>query len=266
MNTKYALVNNIRTEAEKGLTGVCPFCSSAMIAKCGNIRMKHWAHKSLTHCDSWFERETEWHRQWKNHFDASWQEFIFKNKTSGEKHIADVHTEHGLVIEFQHSPIDTDEQNQREQFYENMIWVVDGSRLKRDYIRFHDGIKNFQITRVMDLYLLPNPKESFPINWVDRAVPVVIDFKGLETFDNEADLRNYLFCLMPKNNAGQCYLSIISRSLFIENIKAGTLFSKQRHIETQTSVSPALINRPQAQRRASQHVYHRGRVLQKRRL
>jgi len=118
MNTKYALVNNKRTVAEKGLTGICPYCGSAMIAKCGNIRMKHWAHKAISECDSWSEGETEWHRQWKNHFDASWQEFIFKNETSGEKHIADVHTEHGLVIEFQHSPIDAEEQKQREQFYE----------------------------------------------------------------------------------------------------------------------------------------------------
>jgi len=266
MKTKYALVNNIRTEAEKGLAGVCPFCGSDMIAKCGNIRMKHWAHKAISKCDSWSEGETEWHRQWKNHFDASWQEFIFKNKTSGEKHIADVHTEHGLVIEFQHSPIKAEEQKQREQFYENMIWVVDGSRLKRDFERFHAGIKYFRPTRVMDLYLLPDPKESFPINWVNRSVPVVFDFKGLVVFENEADLRNYLFCLMPKNNVGQFYFFIISRSIFIENIKAGTLFSKEQQIETTPLVTTASLNRPQPQSRKSQYVVQRGQFIRKRRL
>lgn len=49
-----------------------------------------------------------------------------------EKHIADIRTNSGLVIEFQHSRIDPQEQVKREIGYGNMIWVVDGARLKKD--------------------------------------------------------------------------------------------------------------------------------------
>ena len=72
----------------------------------------------------------KWHRAWKNHFRPEWQEYIHHDQ-SGEKHIADVRTEHGQIIEFQHSHIDPQERAARERFYGNMIWVVDGMRLTR---------------------------------------------------------------------------------------------------------------------------------------
>lgn len=265
MNTKYALVNNIRTEAEKGLTGVCPFCRTEMIAKCGNIRMKHWAHKAISDCDSWSEGETEWHRQWKNHFDASWQEFIFKNNTSGEKHIADVHTEHGLVIEFQHSPIDAEEQKQREHFYENMIWVVDGSRLKRDYERFLRGSQKFRSTRKQGLFLVVEPTDSFPPNWVKSKVPVVFDFRGLDNSTAANDLKEFLYCLMPKNDDGFTFLHFLTKESFIQNIKDGKWFIKQQSEDTQPSELPATVNRQQSQRRSSNYVVRGGKFIPKRR-
>ncbi len=50
--------------------------------------------------------------------------------------MADVRTDKGLVIEFQHSYINPEERRQRENFYKNMIWIVDGTRLQRDFPRF----------------------------------------------------------------------------------------------------------------------------------
>ena len=91
-----------------------------------------------------WESETEWHRSWKNEFPEEWQEVVLIDETSGERHIADVQTEHGVVIEFQHSHIQRAERISREQFYKNMIWVVDASRLKRDMLRFR---KEFKIKR-----------------------------------------------------------------------------------------------------------------------
>ena len=41
-----------------------------------------------------------------------------------------------MVIEFQHSHIDPLERVSRENFYNNMVWVVDGTRLKRGHQRF----------------------------------------------------------------------------------------------------------------------------------
>ncbi|SHN90340.1 hypothetical protein BHECKSOX_531 [Bathymodiolus heckerae thiotrophic gill symbiont] len=59
---KFALIDGIKKEANKGATGLCQFCSSDLIAKCGDIKIHHWAHKSKRNCDIWRENETEWHR------------------------------------------------------------------------------------------------------------------------------------------------------------------------------------------------------------
>ena len=102
-----------------------------MIAKCGDQRVWHWAHRGVRVCDPWWEPETEWHRAWKNEFPADWQEAIHFAQT-GEKHVADVKTQSGMVIEFQHSFLKTEERMSREAFYRKMVWVVDGRRRKRD--------------------------------------------------------------------------------------------------------------------------------------
>jgi competence protein CoiA len=47
-----------------------------------------------------------------------------------KKHIADVRTIGGWVIEFQHSTLNPDERRSREKFYQRLIWVVDGTKRK----------------------------------------------------------------------------------------------------------------------------------------
>ena len=94
---KYALVDNQKKEAEKGLKGLCPICQQPVIAKCGKFKINHWAHKSLEHCDNWWENETEWHRQWKNTFPVEWQEIVAIDEKTGEKHIADIKTNYDRI-------------------------------------------------------------------------------------------------------------------------------------------------------------------------
>lgn len=48
---KYAFVNNQRVEAQKGMKGICPVCQQPVIAKCGQIKVNHWAHSKSSHCD-----------------------------------------------------------------------------------------------------------------------------------------------------------------------------------------------------------------------
>jgi competence CoiA-like predicted nuclease len=112
---KFALIDKIKTEATKGAKGFCPFCNSELIAKCGERKVNHWAHKGERNCDTWWENETEWHRAWKSNFPNEWQEVILTDETNGEKHIADIRTSNGLVIEFQHSYIDPTERIKRER-------------------------------------------------------------------------------------------------------------------------------------------------------
>lgn len=150
---KFALVGSDRLEPFPGGKGICPnpSCLREMLAKCGKVNVWHWAHKGRIHCDSWWENETEWHRNWKNQFSDQNQEIPATDPANDEVHIADVKTDHGLVIEFQNSPISETEARSREAFYRTMIWIVNAENFKKNIILGH---------------LLPDPKKGFPVDVV----------------------------------------------------------------------------------------------------
>lgn len=125
---RYALVDGIKTEPLEKLKGVCTGCGNPLIAKCGQIVVHHWAHAKNTNCDSWWEPMTQWHIDWQNQFPESWREYVFRDQSTGEFHRADVHTDKGVTLEFQHSFISTVEMQSRNNFYRKIVWVVDGRR------------------------------------------------------------------------------------------------------------------------------------------
>ena len=196
----FAFINNNRVEAQPELKGLCPCCSKPVIAKCGTKKIWHWAHQSKINCDNWWEPETKWHRTWKDNYPADWQEISLLN----EQHIADVHTVHNLVIEFQHSHIEPQERASRELFYKNMVWVVDGIRLKRDYPRFLKGKNNsfentiFYNTENPKIFRVEHIDWCFPSAWLESSVPVIFDFLGDGSMDASEGLRNTLYCLFPQ--------------------------------------------------------------------
>ncbi len=141
---QYALVQDKKLEAFPSGKGTCPICGAAVLAKCGNRIIHHWAHARSQNCDPWWENETTWHREWKDEFPIEWRE-VSHRAPDGEVHRADVKTANGIVIEFQHSSMNDAERVSREQFYGNLIWVIDGRAFK----------KNFAIC-----HRLPNPKSQ----------------------------------------------------------------------------------------------------------
>ena len=224
----FALIENNKIEANPNLKGMCPHCSQSVIAKCGKQRIWHWAHSSKTTCDNWWEPETEWHRTWKKNYPAEWQETSLLDERTGEKHIADVRTTHNLVIEFQHSPINPQERASREKFYKNMVWVVDGTRLKRDYHRFLKG-KNNDFENTI-FYKTDNP-EIFriefdfldwflPTAWLESSVPVIFDYRGDGTMDDTEGIRNKLYCLFPQVGR-YARVAEITRKAFINTTTNG---------------------------------------------
>lgn len=128
---RFALVDGVRLEAHPKLVGDCPACSGPVIARCGEMKVWHWAHRRRQVCDKWWESETEWHRAWKRHFPDDWQEIVHRSD-SGERHISDVKTPSGWVIEFQHSYLAPQERRSRDAFYAKLLWVVDATRRSRD--------------------------------------------------------------------------------------------------------------------------------------
>ncbi|MDO5895734.1 competence protein CoiA [Agrobacterium sp. Azo12] len=180
MKLRYALVDGERQEAQPKLRGSCPNCGMDVVAKCGQFRIWHWSHKQKLECDHWWEPETEWHRKWKGVFPDSWQEVIHY-ADDGERHIADVKTDTGLVIELQHSPISPDERLSREMFYKQMVWVVDGLRYKTDLEAFRSVVEFATILRDDPLYIDPRRKTGIFRRWAPLQTPVFIDF-GDEQF------------------------------------------------------------------------------------
>ncbi len=67
---------------------------------------------------------------WKNCFPEQWQETVHVDGRTGERHIADVKADSGRVVEIQHSPIAAGELQSREDFYGDMIWIVDARDLR----------------------------------------------------------------------------------------------------------------------------------------
>ena len=110
--------------------GNCPICGAVTIAKCGSKIINHWAHFRLKDCDPWWENETQWHRDWKNNFPLECRE-ISHTAPDGEIHRADVKTPTGIIVELQHSPISDKERISREEFYKNLVWVIDGEEFKK---------------------------------------------------------------------------------------------------------------------------------------
>ncbi len=176
---RYALADGSLAEAVPKLKATCQCCSLPVIAKCGRFKIWHWAHKTREHCDQWWEPETIWHRSWKANFPVEWQEIIQEDTVTGERHIADVKTASGLVIEFQHSILKPEELISRENFYEHMVWVVDGCRSDFDATYFKLGLESEPIE-------LHNSIPAFAFNWYGRSKliqawcstkhPVFIDF------------------------------------------------------------------------------------------
>jgi competence protein CoiA len=171
-----ALVENVVREPEPGLKGFCRNCGELMVAKCGQYKLWHWAHKSKMHCDLWWEPETEWHREWKNRFPKEWHEVVLFDSVTNEKHIADVKTRRGLVIEFQHSPIKPDEMKARERFYDNMVWIVDGCRGELDAAHFNLGLGNQIHDRPVAYSHRWYGRGTLFNNWIQATKPVFIDF------------------------------------------------------------------------------------------
>ena len=213
---RFAYVNGIKREAEPKLHGICPVCGEEVIARCPKEKVNHWMHKPNSECDKWWETETVWHRMWKDYFLDELQEVVMYDNETGEKHIADVRTEHGITIEFQHSFIKEEERISREKFYGDLIWVVDGTRLASDLEIFRFGgmhINKYNDDFAYTLY----PEKVFPKNWLTSDVPVFFDFCA-------QNINHNLFCLMPGRVGDKAAIYITSKAKFLAQLKAGKVF------------------------------------------
>ncbi len=253
---RYALENGIKKEATKGAKGMCLCCGAEVIAKCGNIRIAHWAHKNNEECSySMKEPKTQWHLDWQNYFPKKWQEVRCTDEQTGEIHIADIKTTNGLVVEFQHSAITPEERSSREQFHKNMIWVIDGTRLKYDFKRFTKNIENLQPLIISNseipfsLYTINWVDEILPPSWLSATVPLYFDFRPEKIDASESDqqksLRNLIWgffrigkTIFAVSMTHDCFVDYVQREI-IRNIELYDIATTQpKPIIHPATVSP----------------------------
>ena len=191
----FATVNGEKTQAIPKTTGTCPCCERSVFSKCGEVNVWHWAHHKDESCDSWYEPETEWHKNWKLAFGKENCEIVISK--AGKRHIADIQTKGNVIIELQNSPIQKPIIRQRETFYgERMIWIINGISFKENF-----NIYKSHLDEEEEYYrLLVSGRDSigkaqqnsrnkyrFTWNWYRRSWDVVqryvfIDFGGKNLF------------------------------------------------------------------------------------
>jgi competence protein CoiA len=124
--------------AKKGKKGICSGCNERVIAKCGEIKMWHWAHKPDSECSYSTAPETYWHRHWKTLFPSKDVEVVLGSKR------ADIYF-NNLVIELQNSNISVDEIKIREMHYKNMVWLINGEHFDDNFeLREKDNYFTFR--------------------------------------------------------------------------------------------------------------------------
>ena len=216
MKNEFAVVDEERRKAQPG------FCGDEMIAKCGEHNVWHWAHRGPRTCDPWRESQTEWHRAWKNHFPEAWQEIVHQSE-DGERHIADVKTESGVVLEFQHSHLPREERESREMFYKKMVWVVDGLTRVLDRSRFFELLARASIVKAKPLtFSLPLKKCPLLRDWVDSRKPAFFDFgNNSEPGDPLSFPAPVLWRLEPRSPKGEAHLSPVLKTSFLDKYLKG---------------------------------------------
>jgi competence protein CoiA len=182
----HIIITEKKLKPEKGLKSVCLDCGREIIAKCGQVKIHHWAHVRSKDFDPWSEPETKWHKDWKEQFPIEFREIYFTNKQTGEIHRADVHTRQGVTLEFQNSPISTEELKSREAFYPKLIWIVNADKFNINFTRNIPNpespiLKDFSMDGSLHVFYFKNTEFAQKTGDEDRLYGFgCVELKGLE--------------------------------------------------------------------------------------
>ncbi len=214
---KFAIVGtNKHQKPTKGAKGICPLCGETVLAKCGNIKSHYWSHLSDSKC-AYKENKGEWHIDWQNKFPDDWQEVLLVDPSTNEKNIADIQTPTGFVLEFQHSHIKDEEKTARENFYKNMVWVVDGLNWKKIEPFFESKYKTIQESEPKKIKISRYDYETnCSLIWATSAVPVIYDFYNEQDADRQEKWREYLYICFPYRDLVGFYVTPVKRQNLIK--------------------------------------------------
>ena len=129
----------------------CPGCGAALVLKAGEVKIPHFAHRSIADCDAFSEPETPLHL----HGKLQLQEFFSRlnHSTELEKYLpaikqrADLFVSQAIAIEFQCSIISASQVRSRTEGYQSIaiepLWILGARLQKREGIQLI-SIKQFE--------------------------------------------------------------------------------------------------------------------------
>lgn len=114
----------------------CPSCEEELTQRHGPTNEHCFAHKKGTECDAW-GCMGEWHNAWQDSFPEENREVVLKS--GDETHRADVYI-NNIILEFQDSPISSDELRKRINFYTKQGTLIFIFNQTKRYISQKDNI------------------------------------------------------------------------------------------------------------------------------
>src|SRR5690606_22422348 len=115
-------------------------------------------------------------------------------------------------------------------FYDDMLWVVDGMRRKRELPRFFQELKHWRRWN-KHIFSSPYVEEALPAEWLRCSKPVFFDFGEVdETSRPRLTGSDDLWCLLPGSVGGQGVVAAIPRTMFIESCRNGRVAVDARHL------------------------------------
>ena len=215
---RYAIVDGIKTDirdAKRCQHGICPMCGDELIARKGEVRAHHWWHVRGK-CDDWYQPKGPWHIYWQSKFPVEMQEVPVSRSTEGGlvKHIADIRTGSGLVIEVQYSAIMPAVVKERELFYGKMLWLISKTRFPR-FAEVSSKWGRFYRCGEFDVWGLDGKhQQCLPRAWEKSDKFLWLDCHGsMEHPESDEDL----VCVVPRaqEDAFRLY-TYVSREKFLK--------------------------------------------------
>lgn len=109
--------------------GVCPTCNWQVRAKRGTVVGHHWAHAPGASCDPWKSAMSQWHVDWQGRFPEGSCEVVLDRHRADVLLRSEADPNDFQVIEFQNSPISEVDRANREEFWGDVVWVLNGPAL-----------------------------------------------------------------------------------------------------------------------------------------
>lgn len=250
---RFAIVNGVRLDiedAQRAQHGSCPLCGSRLVAKKGPQKAHHWCHIGKNNlCDDWYQPKGPWHLYWQNKFPKEMQEVIIQKDSL--KHIADIKTNMGIVLEVQYSPMTASEARKREEFYGTMMWVVSMAERERhrNFLEEFEKQKKRLCQTNQSLWSLKKEFEKvLPSAWVSSNKFIWLDCHGT-MLNPESD--EDLICIAPKVKDDAFRICAqVNRDKFVSMCFDGSILEFERELRERRDAYNAPHRKREQERQA----------------